>query len=380
MRGIVAPILGLCAVACCVFGVLNATIWRPSTDIAATARLSGARYVVTDPGVLDLVDTSARMRVSSDSSSQTVCIALASAQDAMGWVAGETVTRVTGMSNWSTLSTDKYEAAAGADSQGSDVDFKDSDMWTASRCGQGSVGLVTSDTSSTVAVIDLGKASTGGSLVLSWTRRNPPNFAAPLYFMAVLFAGMAFLSASVFAISPERRRKSVKAAAAAGKSAGAQEEVTIREALKGTLEVIHSSMPRGRSRRAGASGRGASHKRREASRKRLDDGQKRDSGDHAEAGPVVVDPSARSMVAEQESRRSASDETRANDGVREDRSGVVGDDVEQTSVISSEELRSYFARLAQESARAGDQTDDHADHDDESPHHGHVPGSQEDRG
>ena len=56
MRGIVTPIFGLLAVACIVLGVLNATIWKPSTQVTASAAVTGSQYVVTDPNVLQLVD------------------------------------------------------------------------------------------------------------------------------------------------------------------------------------------------------------------------------------------------------------------------------------------------------------------------------------
>ena len=36
MRGVVTPIFGLIAVACVVLGVLNATIWKPSREIACS--------------------------------------------------------------------------------------------------------------------------------------------------------------------------------------------------------------------------------------------------------------------------------------------------------------------------------------------------------
>ena len=133
MRGIVAPVLGLCAVACLIWGVLNAAVGRPATDITATTRISGTRYIVTDPGVLRMVDSSVRLRAAAKDSSSTVCVALGSAQDAMGWVAGSTITRVTGMSDWTTLSTESYDAPSSDSSSESSVNFQDSDMWTASR-------------------------------------------------------------------------------------------------------------------------------------------------------------------------------------------------------------------------------------------------------
>ena len=129
MRGVVTPIFGLLAVACIVFGVLNSTVWKPSRNITATAQAHSTQYVVIDPGVLDLVDTavtvsadnggtalsngaesgtdasedSQNQQTSQDQQAQTepqVCMAVGSAKDVSGWLAGEPYVRVTGLSTW----------------------------------------------------------------------------------------------------------------------------------------------------------------------------------------------------------------------------------------------------------------------------------------
>ena len=68
MRGVVTPIFGLLAVAAVVLGYMNATMWKPSTEITASATMSGSRYVVTDPNVLTLLDQNATITVDSGSS------------------------------------------------------------------------------------------------------------------------------------------------------------------------------------------------------------------------------------------------------------------------------------------------------------------------
>ena len=67
MRGVVTPILGLLAVACIGLGIMNATYWKPSSQIAASAAVKGTQYIVTDPGVLPLVDN--QVTVSADAGS-----------------------------------------------------------------------------------------------------------------------------------------------------------------------------------------------------------------------------------------------------------------------------------------------------------------------
>lgn len=108
MRGVVTPIFGLLAVAAVVLGYMNATIWKPSTEITASATMSGSRYAVTDPNVLTLLDQNATITVDSGSSQDEACVALGPSKDVAGWVASEkSYTRITGLASWSELSTQK---------------------------------------------------------------------------------------------------------------------------------------------------------------------------------------------------------------------------------------------------------------------------------
>ena len=110
MRGVVTPIFGLLAVAAIVLGVLNATIWKPSSEITASANVTGSRYVVTDPGVLTLLDKNTTMTVKSSSSKDETCVALASTKDAAGWVASEkSYQRISGLTSWTELGVQKGE-------------------------------------------------------------------------------------------------------------------------------------------------------------------------------------------------------------------------------------------------------------------------------
>lgn len=110
MRGIVTPIFGLLAIACVVFGVLNSTVWKPDNEITAAAPVNGSEYVVTDPNVLQLVDSRVNISAKSRDKKSNVCIAIGSARDVAGWIAGSKYMRVSGLSDWTTLSTMKVSA------------------------------------------------------------------------------------------------------------------------------------------------------------------------------------------------------------------------------------------------------------------------------
>ena len=210
MRGVVTPILGLLAVACIGLGIMNATYWKPSSQIAASAAVKGTQYIVTDPGVLPLVDNQVTVSADAGSSDREVCLALGSNKDVIGWLARQPYVRVTGLNEWTTLATTKVSAQGSAADAGDDaVAFKDSDMWTSVTCGTGTVKAETkvASDSGTVAIIDLGKSS-NATVHMNWVRQTLPDFAMPFYFAGGLLALLAVLAASKSRQrrSPFRRR------------------------------------------------------------------------------------------------------------------------------------------------------------------------------
>lgn len=340
MRGIVTPIFGLLAVACISLGILNATYWKPSSQITATASIANTRYIVTDPGVLPLVDS--KSTFTADSSSD-ICVALASSKDVAGWVAGHSYVRVTGLSDWSTLATENSEPQGQKADSDNDVAFKDSDMWSTVSCGKGNVSIdaEVADTSSTVALVDLGK-TTDATVRLHWVRQQLPDFAMPFYFAGGLLAVLAVLSASVFAMPPHKRRKRVVSG-----TAKRTEEVTISEALTGSMASIKAAVsykPRAKRRRHAAHRAGGSTipARDTRTSETSADAASSSFGNTQSAGPIIVDPSARNLVADQQSAQS----TQATGSSTQSDSTLIDDSV--TSVISTSELEAYFARLSKE--------------------------------
>lgn len=330
MRGVVTPIFGLLAVAAIALGIINATLWKPNKNITARASVSGVRYVVTDPGVLPLLDEDSNVRAKVDGDAN-LCVALGSAKDVNGWISGSAYYRVTGMDSWNTLSVKKIEAAKAQDNTGGNVQFQNSDMWDDVKCNAGTVTISSkSATGDTVALIDLG-SETNATVSMDWTREHVPDFAMPFFLAGGLFAVLAALSASVFAMSPEKRRKQVRATAVSdtetstdgkAKKAG---EVGIGAAIAGTAALVVSKISEffskiglmnndGRRRHASTGKRGASS---------------RPVTVIESSTPDIVDPSARNLVADQEAEATDS-----------------------TSVISQEELQDYFSRLASEAKDA----------------------------
>lgn len=353
MRGVVTPIFGLLAVACIVFGVLNSTVWKPSRNITATAQAHSTQYVVIDPGVLDLVDTavtvsadnggtassngaesgtdasedSQNQQTSQDQQAQTepqVCMAVGSAKDVSGWLAGEPYVRVTGLSTWQALSTSEEQAKGTASESQNQVAFADSDMWSQVECGSTSVSMhLNSAQPAQVMLIDFGTKTPNADLSMHWMRQRVPDFALPWYFGGGLCAVLAVLSASVFAMEPHTRRKKLtESAPAKPKAEKSADEPTIGAALAGTFAALK---PRPKKSGAKGSGRRGRHA-----------GAAEDEPAQQQGAPTVVDPGARNIVAEH-ANRNAGDETAEHSA-----------EGETTSVISADELQAYFARLAQE--------------------------------
>lgn len=318
MRGVVTPSLGLLAVALIVLGVLNATIWKPSRVITATAQVASSRYIVTDANVEGLVDSHVEVDVEATHSS-TVCVALASSKDAIGWLGSDAYTRLTGLVDWETLSVEKVAARSDSSRNASNEDdensvaFRDSDMWRAVKCGKGKASIKTQETNPTdVVLIDISKAA-DADVSFTWTRQVLPDFAMPLYLVGGLLVGAAVLSASVFAMPPSRRRKRVVVRSVARRASDASAEaakVTVGEAVLGSLSwlvsVLHLKPKRRRRHAAGRTGADGSQ-------------------------PTIVDPSSRNMVAD------ASGQTYQSSA-------------DMPGGISPEELQEYFARLVQEIA------------------------------
>ena len=170
-----------------------------------------------------------------------------------------------------------------------------------------------------VLIIDLGKNSPEAFVEFRWRRHNLPDFATPLYFVGALFVLLCVLSASVFAMAPHRRRNKRLVASRSGlitvESVSRDEEVKFSDAFAGTMASIFGSFAKDKkSRHKGSS---ASHARHGAhSKTRVAKSQ------------ATVDLSV---------------------NVKSGLNSSPTPSLDETAVISKEDLQSYFARFASES-------------------------------
>lgn len=352
------------AVLSVVLGVANSTFWKPSNVVIAYAKVSGTRYIVTDPGVLNLVDNRVRISVAALHTRKPICVAVGLTKDVRGWVAGSPVQRITGLRDWNNLSVSEVsgrtsvQAGDSVDIKDPDVKFQESNLWpivtcqlglaklaintadyvqssgsasydhavangTMSKSGTRSSKSNSSDTASSalrsqaarrVLLIDLGDNVPEASIELRWRRNQIPDFATPLYFVGALFAVLAILSATIFAMAPHRRRNKQLIASRSGALAvksAQRDEVTFAEAISGTMSGIFG------------------HKR-----------HKKDSGSHARHGGH-----ARRRKDSMQSGDSNGMQTR----IASASTAVAStDSLAETTVIAQDEMLAFAARFMQQ--------------------------------
>lgn len=368
MRRIVAPFFVVLAVLSVALGVANATFWKPNDVVIAYAQVTGTRYIVTDPGVLNLVDSKVRVSVAALRTRKPICVAVGLTKDVRGWVAGSPVQRITGLKDWNNLSVSEMSGKStlqqdfNTDIKDADVKFQQSNLWSSVTCQIGLAKLpintydyvqtagsasydhavatgavlksgknskkssnrrysrsmrVKSQAARRVLLIDLGDNVPAASVELRWRRHQVPDFATPLYFVGALFAVLALLAATIFAMAPHRRRNKQLAANSSGllSKQSKDEEVTFSEAFSGT---VHGMLTHKKHKKA--SGSHARH------------------GCHTRRGknPVENQNIANNSDSKQINQESPSSQVSSEDSIA------------QTTVISKDDMLAFAARFIQQ--------------------------------
>ena len=233
---VIATILGLVVIA---LAVCSATIWRPSATVQATlTQTPDQHYVLTEPGVLGLVDPS--VTITATAEGQPVFLAVAYAVDAKAWLADDPYLSVTGLTDWNTLSatpvTERCETVdpasaaptqtaspgadataatraptgaatdgATADSTGSggacttladsNADPSQADLWLKTASGQGTVTLDNVVEPGTVLLAATDGSGPAPRITLSWPRAVSTPWLVP-----GIIAGGLLLLVGVFGL------------------------------------------------------------------------------------------------------------------------------------------------------------------------------------
>jgi len=200
LQRIIAAVLVVVGLVAAALGVASATVWRDSDTVAATtAYTRDGTMLVTDPGVLDLVDDDVTIRATVPGEQQ-VTLAIGRDVDVTGWVGEDAHGTVTGLTDWETLATTAVaaqqepaadeETPAEGESPAADEetpaegetpaeeepvvgpDPAGSDMWLAETTGTGSVTLRWSDRPGRWQLLaaGVGEGAVAPTIELSWPR------------------------------------------------------------------------------------------------------------------------------------------------------------------------------------------------------------------
>ncbi|MFC8798861.1 hypothetical protein ACFT2C_14090 [Promicromonospora sp. NPDC057138] len=218
MQRFLATLLILAGLGGIGYGVATATVLRESDTVVATATPSGdGTMVVTEPGVLGLVDDQVTVRATVPEG-QKVTLALGSDVDVLGWVGDDPYDSVTGLSSWETLSVAPGTGLASAEeTEGEETDDAPakkpstgpdpagSDMWISEVSGETTVRMRWTEEPGRVVLLaaGVGKNAEAPTLELTWPR--PVN--TPYLWPGVLGGGFALILGIFMAIGARRGKK-----------------------------------------------------------------------------------------------------------------------------------------------------------------------------
>ncbi|MGC5167864.1 hypothetical protein [Luteimicrobium sp. DT211] len=201
--GLALVVLGVVSAA---LGVASATVWRADSTVTATTHLSsdGPTLVTTEPGVLGLVDDRVDITARAANGGD-VTIAVGRADDVSGWVGDDPVAQVTGMSDWSTLSTKTVTGKAPTTAP----DPTDSDMWVSSTSGTGEVTLPWTARPGqwTALVAATGDDARAPTLALTWDREVTTPWLWPLVGVGAILVVVGLVLLSLGRRSTRNRRQ-----------------------------------------------------------------------------------------------------------------------------------------------------------------------------
>ncbi|RTE49037.1 hypothetical protein [Actinobaculum sp. 352] len=256
MRKIAGIALGVIGLLVAFLGVGKATIWSDDRQVTAEAVPSGdTAYVLTEPGVLDMVSDTVTI-TASGSDDADVTIAIGYAGDVAAWAEGLSADSISGMKDWSTLAvasaaadgetTADEEQAEGDATDATEVPaLADSDMWLSVANEKGSAKVTDYEVAdpgniSLIATASDGKAPT---VTLSWSRDVNSGDVIPLILIGVLLAiiGVLLLVLERQEARSRARRQELRQRRQARRASRAAAETTVLQAFDG--DIAESTRP-----------------------------------------------------------------------------------------------------------------------------------------
>lgn len=184
MRKPISALLLIVGVALIVVGVGSATWWKPSTTIVATTEAeSESGIIVTDPGVLEMVNDT--VTVAARAPGTNVEMVVASSSTANIWLGDDPHVRVTGLTNWETLSTEVPENDAAPED---DISVQGSDLFSPDNflTGDGAAEMHFVVPEGDWSLIAVGQDGTTPQLTITWERDVDTPHAIPLIILGIV--------------------------------------------------------------------------------------------------------------------------------------------------------------------------------------------------
>ncbi|WP_182354471.1 hypothetical protein [Flaviflexus huanghaiensis] len=236
MRRLVAALMLVAGMALVVVGIGSATWWKESPIVEASAAVTSESGVIaTDPGVLELVDDT--VRVTARAPGTEVEMVVASSDIAAIWLGNEPHVRVTGLTDWTTLST---EEPAGFDPPEGELSLQGSDLFHPENlvAAANSAELYFDVPPGDWTLIAVGKDGTTPQLTMAWEREVTTPWTIPLLILGVvvLAAGSALFLYDYQQRASVERRAASRERAARHKAADST-DTTVMSAVRSTRKT-----------------------------------------------------------------------------------------------------------------------------------------------
>ena len=222
--GIALAALGLIVA---VVGIIIGVVDKTESTATAVAEGGSAPYVYTAPGVLELGAETVKVKVTG-SGNANVTLAFGASDDVESWVKGLPATKITGLTNWKTLKTEK---AKGGNAKGAPT-LADSDMWIEKKTEKGAVEeqyRIDENSAGSISLIATSSDGKAPTVSLTWDRNLEPFNNIPIVVIGLL---MALIGAALLALDHRDRlqkaeREAIRERKLARRAARANAETTV---------------------------------------------------------------------------------------------------------------------------------------------------------
>lgn len=213
---IVLIVLGLSTVGA---AIASATAWKPPTTVTVPLPSEPTvNYVITDPGVLNIVNPTVQVKAIAEDEDSPVFLAMGRTDEVQAWVESSDYGRVTGLDSWEELSYTTEDAVPGEDDGGDDADEGDeeepladpatSDMWVEEVNGIGEATYTWEETPGRWSmIVATDGSSPAPTLEFTWEREVP----TPALIPGIILGAVVTVLGVILLLAGLKKRKEAPA-------------------------------------------------------------------------------------------------------------------------------------------------------------------------